>query len=68
MFNPTIFENSRPEGLPTLEIESGAEKGEAQPRLFVPLRRRRRSALCPGNAISTDQSPARSRPRMSADP
>jgi Ca-activated chloride channel family protein len=39
MFNPTAFENSRPDGISVLEIVNGAEVGENQPRRFVPLRR-----------------------------
>jgi len=39
MFNPAMFENSRPDGLSVLEIIEGAEAAENPPRRFVPLRR-----------------------------
>ena len=39
MFNPAIYENSRPDGIPVLEIAPETEPKEDQPRLFVPLKR-----------------------------
>lgn len=39
MFHPTIFENSRPDGIPVLEIPAPAEGAENEPRRFVPLLR-----------------------------
>jgi Ca-activated chloride channel family protein len=39
MFNRAAYENSRPDGIGVLEVLNGAEKGEDQPRLFVPLKR-----------------------------
>src|SRR4051812_8073814 len=36
MFNPAVFDNSRPDGIPVLEI---VEPHDEQPRRFVPLRR-----------------------------
>jgi Ca-activated chloride channel family protein len=39
MFNRTAYENSRPGGIGVLEVANGAQPGEDQPRLFVPLQR-----------------------------
>jgi len=39
MLNPAVYENSRPDGIPVLEIVEGAPTGGAQRRLFVPLKR-----------------------------
>ena len=39
MFNPTAYENSRPDGVSVLEIIDETERGEEQPRRFVPLQR-----------------------------
>jgi Ca-activated chloride channel family protein len=39
MFNPAAYENSRPDGVGVLEIKSGPEAPEGQPRRFVPLKR-----------------------------
>jgi Ca-activated chloride channel family protein len=41
MFNRAAYENSRPGGIGVLEVANGAERGEDQPRLFVPLKRTR---------------------------
>ncbi|MCC2668440.1 MAG: Vault protein inter-alpha-trypsin [Armatimonadetes bacterium] len=39
MINPTHFENSRPDGVPVLEIVEAPPKERPGPRRFVPLRR-----------------------------
>jgi Ca-activated chloride channel family protein len=39
MFNPTAFENSRPDGVSVLEIFDDPDRPEEAPRRFVPLRR-----------------------------
>lgn len=39
MFNRAAYENSRPGGIGVLEVANGGERGEEQPRLFVPLKR-----------------------------
>lgn len=37
MFNPSVYDNSRPDGFSVLEVVATAEQ-EEQPRLFVPLK------------------------------
>ena len=37
MFNSRTFENSRPDGLPVLEIANDQPESKDQPRRFVPL-------------------------------
>ncbi len=39
MFNPSVYENSRPDGISVLEISSSEQLQENQPRQFVPLKR-----------------------------
>jgi Ca-activated chloride channel family protein len=39
MFNPTAYENSRPDGIGVLEIVRDEERREEEPRQFVPLKR-----------------------------
>jgi Ca-activated chloride channel family protein len=39
MFNRAAYENSRPGGIGVLEVTNGAQPGEGQPHLFVPLKR-----------------------------
>jgi Ca-activated chloride channel homolog len=39
MFNPAVFENSRPDGIGVLEIIPDSARDRDGPRLFVPLRR-----------------------------
>ena len=39
MFNPRIFENSRPDGIAVLEIVNGTDPQEREQRQFVPLKR-----------------------------
>src|SRR5215475_1222224 len=39
MFNPSFFENSRPDGIGVLEIVDGQGSAEPDRRRFVPLRR-----------------------------
>ncbi len=39
MFSRKVFANSRPDGISSLEITGEPERGEKQPRLFVPLKR-----------------------------
>jgi len=39
MFNPSVYLNSRPDGIGVLEVENGEKPSKEQPRLFVPLKR-----------------------------
>src|SRR5919201_4653959 len=39
MFNPSVYENSRPDGIGVLEIVNGTPPREDRPRQFVPLKR-----------------------------
>jgi Ca-activated chloride channel family protein len=39
MFNPTIYENTRPDGIAVMEVEQGKPQNGREPRLFVPLKR-----------------------------
>ncbi|MGQ9555242.1 MAG: VIT domain-containing protein [Anaerolineae bacterium] len=51
MFNPSAYDNSRPDGFSVLEVVATAEQ-EEQPRLFVPLKHTHLSGIVAGPLAS----------------